>query len=280
MISFENFKTLLTMKEYSENTISAYVGLLTEFQKFIGYNKPIHLLSNKMLLKKITHFSAYKNYAYTTKKQLLSSIKLYLFEMHKMDVSFSSISPRRPQRVLPNILSLEEVSSIINKLNNKKHKAIILVMYSLGLRTSELINLQLKDMDGDRNCITIKQAKGRKDRIVPFPKSLKKPLREYYKLYKPQVYLFESPKGGVYNAGSVRALFKKACKNAGIQKQVTPHSLRHSYATHLLEAGTNLRLIQELLGHNSIKTTLIYTQVSQRSLLNTVSPIDFLNLKE
>jgi site-specific recombinase XerD len=126
--------------------------------------------------------------------------------------------------------------------------------------------------------VFIRQSKGRKDRIVPYPDSLKTILRAYYKEYKPSNYLFEGQKKETYTAGSLRAVFNAACKRAGITKDVTCHNLRHSYATHLLEAGTNLRVIQNLLGHNNIKTTLIYTRVSDRNIANASSPLDFLKL--
>lgn len=276
--SFKRFSQLLQLKQYSANTINTYVGLLNAFNTFLGDSIEMERMEHPYLLRKISEHILQKNYVYTTKKQFLSAVKLYLREMYKIEADFDTIYPRKPQRVLPVILSKEEVSLIINKTTNEKHKAMLLLMYSTGMRSGELIDLKISNIDGNRNCFFIQQAKGRKDRIVPFPETLKEYLREYYKKYKPKTFLFEGQRGGKYTAGSLRAVFNKACKKAKITKHVTPHSLRHAYATHLLETGTNLKLIQELLGHNTIKTTLLYTQVSTINILKANSPIDFLKL--
>lgn len=276
---FQDFNTLLKIKKYSPNTCNSYIGLLTVFQDFLGNQTPIERLEDYYLFQKIGEFILKKSYAYTTQKQLLSAIKLFLFEMHKRDVDFQKLQPRKPQQTLPKILSLEEVTALLNATKNSKHKAILATMYSLGLRSGEVINLKISDIDKNRNCVFIEQSKGKKDRIVPYPDALKPILRKYYLEYKPKVYLFEGQKNTTYTTSSLRAVFNAACKRVNITKHVTCHNLRHSYATHLLESGTNLRVIQNLLGHNNIKTTLVYTKVSDRSITNTNSPIDFLKLK-
>ncbi|MCL4164664.1 UNVERIFIED_CONTAM: hypothetical protein GTU68_007824 [Idotea baltica] len=158
---------------------------------------------------------------------------------------------------------------------NLKHKAMLTTIYALGLRSGELINLKMSHIDKYRDIITIKAGKGKRDRQLPFPESLKIILREYYIKYKPKTYLFEGQKSQ-YSPASLRAVFKDSVKRGGITKEVTLHSLRHAYATNLLESGTDLRLIQELLGHNNIKTTMLYTHVSKRSMLQVKSPLDFL----
>lgn len=276
---FQEFNTLLQIKRYSDNTIRSYIGLLKVFQKFLGFQTSIERLDDYHLYQKLSELILLKSYVYTTQKQLLSAVKLYLFEMHKRDVDFKKLQPRAPQQVLPKILSLAEVTTLLNRTKNTKHKAMLATVYSLGLRSGELINLKISDLDKHRNCVFINQAKGRKDRIVPYPDSLKSILRVYYLEYKPKNYLFEGQKKEIYTASSLRAVFNAACKRAGITKDVTCHNLRHSYATHLLEAGTNLRVIQSLLGHNNIKTTLVYTKVSERSVVNAHSPLDFLKLE-
>ncbi len=178
--------------------------------------------------------------------------------------------------MLPEILSAQEVKKVIDLTKNSKHKAMLVTIYALGLRSGELINLKIKHLDGNRNTVMIQKAKGKKDRILPFPESLKPYLRTYYKENRPKNYLFEGQKGGKYTPASLRSVFKQAVKRAHIDKNVTLHSLRHAYATHLLESGTDLRRIQVLLGHNDIKTTMIYTHVSSRNILDTKSPLDFL----
>jgi len=215
-----------------------------------------------------------RKYAYTSQKQLISALILYMGEVHKVKLDLDTLRPRRPQRVLPDILSKKEVKELLNVTTNLKHRAMLTTIYGLGLRSGELINLKIAELDGDRNTITLKAAKGKKDRQLAFPESLKEVLREYYREYKPKVYLFDG-RNGKYSAASLRSVFRRSSTKAGIKKNVTLHSLRHAYATHLLEAGTDLRIIQKL-GHNSIKTTMLYTQVSRKTLLEVKSPLDFL----
>ena len=279
MESFEDFKKLLEIKRYSPNTVETYLGLLRSFDSYIGDTLDIHRLESKFLLQKIRNIVIDKSYAYTTQKQLLSALKLYLLEIHKVMIDLDTVRPRSPQRVLPEILSSQEVKKLLERTTNKKHQAMLTTIYALGLRSGELINLKISHLDGDRNIIFIGEGKGKKDRILPFPESLKPYLREYFKAYRPKEYLFEGQKGGKYTAASLRSVFKQAISRADITKNVTLHSLRHAYATHLLESGTDLRRIQKLLGHNDIKTTMMYTHVSQSSVLETKSPLDFLQLQ-
>ncbi|WP_410004747.1 tyrosine-type recombinase/integrase [Aequorivita nionensis] len=273
---FAEFETLLKIKRYSPNTIITYVGLLQSFSDYIGEFQEIHRLDSKHLLQKIREVILDRSYAYTTQKQLLSALQLYLKEMHNREADFSTLRPRSPQRVLPDILSLAEVKLILDKTENTKHKAMLTTIYALGLRSGELIDLQIAHLDGSRNMVFIKQAKGRKDRMLPFPEKLKNLLREYYKTHKPKKFLFEGQNGGPYTAGSLRAVFKQAVKRTSIKKNVTLHSLRHAFATHLLESGTDLRIIQELLGHSTIKTTMLYTHLTNTHLLKVKSPLEFL----
>ncbi|HKI79736.1 MAG TPA: tyrosine-type recombinase/integrase [Ignavibacteriaceae bacterium] len=172
------------------------------------------------------------------------------------------------------ILGKNEVKRILNSSNNVKHKCILMLIYSAGLRRSELIGLKISDIDSERMVINICGAKGKKDRISLLSKNTLMLLRDYYKEYKPQTFLFEGQNGRKYSATSVANILKRAAKKAGIQKKVTPHMLRHSFATHLLEQGTDLRYIQELLGHNSSKTTEIYTHISKKAIDNIQNPID------
>ncbi|GMN09504.1 site-specific integrase [Croceitalea sp. MTPC9] len=275
MSRFYDFEQLLKIKRYSTNTINSYVGLLVAFDSFIGENHEIHRLDNSFLFQKLREIILKRSYAYTTQKQLLSALKLYMQEIHSVNLDLDTLRPRKPQRVLPDILSLKEVKLMFDLTKNLKHRAMLTTIYALGLRSGELLNLRVSHIDKDREIITIKAGKGKRDRQLPFPESLRIILREYYKQYKPKSYLFEGQKKQ-YSSASLRAVFINACKRADIKKDVTLHSLRHAYATHLLESGTDLRLIQELLGHNSIKTTMLYTHVSKRSLLQVKSPLDFL----
>lgn len=276
MNTFKDFQKLLEIKRYSPNTVKTYVGLLTVFDRYIGSEHEIHRLDNKFLLQKIREIIIDKNYAYTTQKQLLSVLSLYMKEIHNSHLDLDTLRPRKPQRVLPEILSLKEVQLLLERTENLKHRAMLTTIYALGLRSGELINLKIGDLDGDRKMVFIKRAKGKRDRYLPFPDSLRKVLLEYYKEYRPKIYLFEG-RDGKYTAGSLRMVFNAAVKRANIRKHVTVHSLRHSYATHLLEAGTDIRIIQELLGHNALKTTMLYTHVSNNTIQGARSPLDFLN---
>ena len=185
--------------------------------------------------------------------------------------------PRKGFR-LPVALTPGEVRKLLGCCENLKHRMILTVIYSMGLRVGELLNLKLADFDKDRRCVHIRHGKGNKDRIIPVPEKLLKELREYYILFKPTVYLFEGQKGPgtPYSNRSVQAFLGRASVKAGIRKKVTTHSLRHSYATHLMNNNIDLRTIQVLLGHNSLKTTQIYTHLTDKNILSTPSPLDFL----
>jgi site-specific recombinase XerD len=185
--------------------------------------------------------------------------------------------PRKPLR-LPTILAEEEIRDLLQRTSNLKHKTILMTAYSAGLRVSELVKLKIIDIDSKRMLIHIREAKGGKDRMVPLSWVLLQKLREYFTFYKPKEYLFEGDEGGIYGTRTAQKVLHQAKKRAGIRKKGSVHSLRHSYATHLLEGGTDIRFIQELLGHNNIKTTLRYTQVSKRSLAAIQSPLDRLPL--
>jgi site-specific recombinase XerD len=175
-------------------------------------------------------------------------------------------------------LSTDEIVRILKATENLKHKAILTLIYSAGLRIGELINLKIKDIDSARKQIRITQGKGNKDRYTLLsPKTLEL-LRTYFKEYKPKVFLFEGTEGGPYSARSVQAFFKESCKKAGIRKKTTVHTLRHSFATHLLENGTDLRYIQALLGHESPKTTEIYTHITTKGFDSIKSPLDNLDI--
>ena len=182
--------------------------------------------------------------------------------------------PRREHK-LPNVLSKEEVAAILHVLPNQKHRTMLSLIYACGLRRGELLNLKPENIDSKRHLLIILKAKGKKDRVVPISDKVITMLREYYKIYKPKIWLFEGQSTAEqYSESSLQEVLKNAIQKAGIKKPVTLHWLRHSYATHLLEAGTDLRYIQELLGHKSSKTTEIYTHVSEKSLQKISSPFD------
>jgi site-specific recombinase XerD len=205
---------------------------------------------------------------------MLNSIKFYYENVMGMPNRFYAID--RPQKIerLPKVLSKFEVQQLITFAGNIKHKCVISLLYSAGLRRQELLDLKIADVDSKRMMIRVDQGKGKKDRYTVLSQSLLNDLRQYFKEWQPKVYLFEGAKGDKYSSGSVRAIVMNTAQRARIHKKVTPHMLRHSFATHLLESGTDIRYIQTLLGHSTTKTTEIYTQVSMISMQGIKSPLD------
>ncbi|MEL0651319.1 site-specific tyrosine recombinase/integron integrase [Algibacter sp. TI.3.09] len=260
----EEFLQKLELKKYSNSTVKNYVH---SFEKFINYYKERELFSInendiRIYLKKLVHEDRSNSYI----NMSINAIKFYYEMVLGMPNRFYSIERPRKESKLPKVLSKEEIITIINLTNNIKHKCIISLLYSSGLRRNELLELKIKDIDSKRMVIRVEQAKGNKDRYTVLNKSVLEDLRKYFKIYKPETYLFESPiSGNKYSSSSVLQIVVKSAKNAGIKQRVTPHMLRHSFATHLLESGTDIRYIQLLLGHNSTKTTEIYTHVATSS---------------
>lgn len=272
--SLENFRRWLRSKRYSDSTITVYIDAAKSFLSFFNQNAvsdisnaDVILYNNEYILK--NHLSAsYQN-------QVVSAIKLFFSTVENRKIEIESIHRPKRAKVLPNVLSKEEVKTILEAHSNIKHRAMLSLLYSCGLRRRELLDLKLGDIDSKRNIVIIKQAKGKKDRIAPLSPKVLELLREYYKGYKPKVWLFEGQvKGEQYSEQSLQSVLKQALEKVGIHKPVTLHWLRHSYATHLLESGTDLRYIQELLGHSRSRTTEIYTHVSTKSLQQIKSPFD------
>ncbi len=206
----------------------------------------------------------------------INAIKFYYEKVAQRPKMFFHIPRPKKPLTLPKMLSKKEVKRLFATVTNQKHSIALQLSYGMGLRVSEVVNLKIKDIDSSRMQVGIRGAKGKKDRYVPLPQSLLPQLRDYYRAYKPSEYLLEGQYGGPYSKSSVQHIFKKAMRHAGIHKDIGVHGLRHSYATHLLESGADVRFIQELLGHNSIKTTQVYTKVTQTSLSKIVSPLDLL----
>lgn len=191
-------------------------------------------------------------------------------------INLDYLYPKRSFSKLPNFFSQDEIRKIFNATENLKHKAILMTIYSCGLRLSELLNLKIIDVHSSDNMIRINQSKGNKDRVVSLSDKQLMVLRDYYKQYKPTIYLFEGERGGQYSERSVQLILKKAITKARIKTVGSVHTLRHSYATHLIQAGVDIRVVQELLGHNNINTTMLYTHITDVDKKQTPSPIDFL----
>lgn len=263
----------LVLSGFSEKTIKTYISHSRRFLEF--FNISIDQLTKDHVQKYMYVLLNERNNSHSYVNQALSSIKfLYKYVLMKGNVLYEILRPKREKK-LPNVLSEKEVIEILNSVENKKHKAILFVIYSAGLRIGEVIRLKVNDIDSKRMMIHIRQGKGRKDRYTVLSDTALKILREYVKEYKPKDWLFPGGKEGHYlHDRSVQKVFKKACEKAKINKNATVHTLRHSFATHLLEGGTDLRYIQELLGHSSSKTTEVYTHVSKKSISKIESPLD------
>jgi integrase/recombinase XerD len=268
----EEYLLKLELKKYSINTARTYTAM---FEGFINHYKEKALIDigeleiRDYLTKKIS-----KQVSDSQLNQVINSIKFYYEIVLGMPNRFYHIERPKKKDKLPVVLSKEEVKAIINSTTNLKHYCILSVIYSGGLRISELLNLKLADIDSSRMMIRIEDSKGGKDRYTLLSESLLKKLRAYYKEYKPKNYLIEGRDGGQYSKTSIGKILKRACEKANIKKKVITHTLRHSFATHLLEQGTDLRSIQTLLGHYSIATTEIYTHVANNTMKNIKNPLD------
>jgi len=277
-LKIEKFKHWMQSRRYSQSTIGTYSDALKTFLKFYS-SKTIPEITNDDIIEFNNKYILANNLSASFQNQVVNAIKLFFCKIENTAINVDTIHRPKKSYKLPNILSLAEVELMLNSLDNIKHKTMLALIYSGGLRRSELLNMEIKDVDSKRMIVSIKGAKGNKDRIVPLSETILEMLRKYYLEYKPKKYLFEGAKGFKYSDTSLENVFHKAKMLAKINKNVSLHTLRHSYATHLLEGGTNLRYIQELLGHKSSKTTEIYTHVSNEGLGKVSSPIEKLKLK-
>ena len=268
------FEKKMQSRRYSENTLKVYSDAIQVFFKHFNNVKEADISIQH--IEQFNHEYIFKNgHSISYQNQVINAVKLFYKLMGNTSLNIEGISRPRREHKLPSVLSKQEVKMILESLTNIKHKCMLSLIYSCGLRRGELLRLKIGDIDSKRNIINVRQSKGKKDRIVPLSLKLLEMLREYYRGYKPELWLFEGQEKGMqYDERSLQLVLKKAVRKAGIKKEVSLHWLRHSYATHLLEAGTDLRYIQELLGHSSSRTTEIYTLVSTRMIQNIVSPFD------
>ena len=269
----QTFRQKLEIARYSESTIKTYISTLTSFFKSID-GIAIEEVNETIVEKYLYHEIREKNISQSFQKHILGSIKLFYEIMFSRKFSLSHLYPKRVEHQLPKYLNKEEILKMIGLTENLKHKSMISLLYGCGLRVSELINLKITDIDSKSGRISIIQVKGKKDRYVMLPKSVLPLFKEYFEKYFPQTYLFEGGKNEKYSPRSVQQVVKQAALKAKIQKLVTPHILRHSFATHLIENGTDIIYIQELLGHNSVMTTQIYTHITDLTIRKIQSPLD------
>lgn len=260
----------LIRKGYSKRTIKSYINHLIRFLNYTNAKDEVDTINDYLYYLLNT-----KNASHTYVNQMINAIKLNLLVQGKTADDIVRLVRPKKEKTLPKVLSQDEIRRIFDSIENIKHKTMLMIAYSCGLRVSEVAELKVTDIDSSRMIVFIKQGKGRKDRITTLSEKMLVQLREYHVLYRPDKWLFESQdRLSHINIRTLQRVFNKAKEDANINKSASFHSLRHSYATHLLEAGVDLRYIQELLGHNSSKTTEIYTHVSTKSLRDIVNPLD------
>lgn len=270
----------MQLLHYSGRTMRTYHAMLLRFLNAFA-NQGLEAI-NQFSPEQINQYHQalqQKGHSFTYINQSINAIKFYYTKVvNRLEMGLTDIDRPNKEKKLPKVLSQQEVAAILKAVTNLKHRCLLLLLYSGGLRISEVINLKLSDVQSNRNLLLIRGGKGYKDRTTLLSGRLLEALRLYYKQYKPKTWLFEGQDGGPYSVESIRKVFRAALEKAGIKRAATPHSLRHSFATHLLEQGTDLRYIQELLGHNSSKTTEIYTHITRHGLDKIISPLDRLNI--
>lgn len=270
---------ILKLKElrYSENTIKTYKGL---FEEFINYYNTYdtEAIDESMITDFLRYLVIDRKVSSSYQNQAINAVKFYYERVLGGQRKIYLVDRPREEKTLPTVLNEKEISELLNCTENIKHKAILMLCYSAGMRLNELTNVKIKDIDSGRMQIRIEQAKGRKDRYSILSHTLLDALRKYFTAYKPKIWLFEGVEGGQYSKRTIQLIMQASVKKAGIIKKVSVHSLRHSFATHLLEGGTDLRYIQSLLGHGSSKTTEIYTHITTKGFDQIKSPLDKLNI--
>lgn len=268
-----SYVSYLKGKCYSESTVKTYFTFVADFFNYLK-DIPLDTITNRDVEKFIETVFIPRKYSISSHRQFISALKL--FKTFYPECKIEELNLKRPKKsqILPTVLSKEEVIDLLRYTKNLKHRAVLAMIYSAGLRISELLNLELKHIDVDRRQLTVKNSKGRKDRNIILAQSFIPLMQNYLISYNPETYFVEGKPFQKYSAESIRAFLHRSSKIARITKRVTPHTLRHSYATHLLENGIDIRYIQELLGHAKPETTMIYTHVSKKDLLNIESPLD------
>lgn len=276
--AIKDYRDQMFLKRYSQNTIKIYLTQFGKFLKFYERKFSTDLTDEDVKHYLLTIFNE-REVSLSLHKQIICSIKFFYEKILRRETkSYYLEIPKTKQQKLPVILSKSEVTAIINCTNNLKHKAILSTIYSGGFRISEAIDLHISDIDSDRMVINIRGGKGAKDRVTILSDELLTLLRDYFRKYRPKTWLFENQQSSQISARFVQSFFVGALKKSRVNKKASVHTLRHSFATHLLEDGVEVSTIQKLLGHKSIKTTEIYTHITSKALKGIKSPFDDLSI--
>jgi len=273
-IKIDEFKNWMQQKRYGDNTVKTYIHQLEIFFGFYAQKKPDEI-TNADITSFNSEFVLNYNLSATFQNQTISALKQFYSRLYRKNIDIDDMERPRKGRPLPKVIPIEIVKEMLASIQNPKHKLALSTIYGLGLRRSELLNMQLSVIDFQRKVVSVLNAKGKKDRVLPLPEKLEHMMQDYIKKNKPVTWLIEGNlKGNQYSATSLQNIFDKYMSNIKSNHNFTLHCLRHSIATHLLESGTDLRYIQELLGHKSSRTTEIYTHVSIKSLKNIKNPFN------
>lgn len=273
---FTRYKQQLVIKRYSINTIKTYSSAFLHFYQFHS-DKNIDMLEEHDIRNYFLVHIQHSKWSEAYQNTVINAIKFYYEKVLQHPKKIIDIRPRRPKKI-PGVLSEQEIATLLQNIDNMKHKAIIMLIYSAGLRLGELVRLRIDDLLVDRRQIFIACGKGKKDRYTLLSEKCLIFLKKYIKIYQPKYWLFEGQFGGQYSTRSVQNLFRAAISKSGLDPYATVHTLRHSFATHLLERGTDIRYIQNVLGHESIKTTEIYTHISDVKKAAIISPLDHIDM--
>ena len=266
----------MQLKGFSVRTIENYTKSILSLAKY--YKTSPDLLSQEQIRNYIQYQIIEKKLSRSWLNILISALKILFCDVLKREWNHLDIPRPRREKKLPVVLSKEETAELFACIRNIKHRALLTLTYSSGLRISEVKNLKPCDIDSQRMQIRIIQAKGFKDRYAVLSSVALELLRDYYKIFRPTEWLFETKKGKSISLRQIQHIFKAAVKEAGINKKVSVHTLRHSFATHMMEQGISLPIIQQLLGHKSLRTTSVYLHVQQYTLDSVKSPLDFLSM--
>jgi site-specific recombinase XerD len=269
----------LRLRNYSPKTIKAYRSSIRAFARHIAPRHPREATKQE-IREYLLHLLHTKKHAASSVNQVLNALRFLYVDLYKKPFVLGEIPRPKKAKKLPKVLSEEEVQKLLEATSNIKHKVLLMLIYSAGLRVGEAVRLKPEDIDSKRMLIHIQKAKGQKDRYVQLASTTLELLRTYWREVRPKLWLFPGQRdGGYLSERTAEEVFKQAMKRAGIEKDLSIHSLRHSFATHLLEAGTDIRYIQEILGHVNLKTTQIYTHVSKKNILKVVNPLDRIYLR-
>jgi integrase/recombinase XerD len=270
----ETFRREMRLRNYSQKTIKAYISCV---RKLVSHHLPRHPrdLQDEDIRAFILHLIEVENFEAASVHQVINALRFLYVELYRRPMVLGNIPRPRKERKLPVVLSGDEVRAIFEATENLKHRAMLMLVYSSGLRVGEVVRLRIEDLDSVRKLIHVHTGKGKKDRYTLLSESVLRVVEEYVGLYRPQGWLFAGMiPNHAYSIRSAQSVFGRAARKAGIHKHVTIHSLRHAFATHLLEQGVDIRVIQQLLGHASVKTTEVYTHVSKRILTKIRNPIE------